>query len=95
MDPPDNPVDVPSRLDPQVVWENYPAGDLLGIGPPASGETPAAYIRRAERRSGDTLFAFLVREMCSEPLSRTERLRRCDRAIEEIAALKTALERQG
>ena len=73
---------------PRVLYEAYPDHDLLPIEPPKPGEAIGDFEVRA-RDAGDTLFLFLCRE-AEDEIDADEYLRRLDRAIRDIAAVREA-----
>jgi len=75
----------------QIIYGAYPDHDLLPIEPPRVDETIGAFSVRAEQ-AADTLFLFLCRE-ADDRIDACEYIKRLDRAIHDIQAIREAVER--
>ena len=77
---------------PRALYEAYPAHDLLPITPPTEKTSYDAFAREAEQ-AGDTLFLFLLRELCSptDPCTATEANARLGSAIRDLEEVRDAL----
>lgn len=77
---------------PRDIYTLYPDSDLLGAPVPHVRERLDTYFKRAGKDFGDTLFLFLLNECCEEEeISFDEILRRLDRAVEDIQAIRDGL----
>mgnify|MGYP003395796843 CR=1 FL=1 len=74
---------------PNLLYEAFPASDLLTIEPPPPGMTIEQFSIEAEE-SGDTLFLFLCRE-ADDDIELDEYLARLDRAIDDIESVRHAV----
>lgn len=77
---------------PHVLYEAYPDRDLLPITPPTQETSYDAFAREAEQ-AGDTLFLFLLRELCSpnDPCTITEANARLGSAMCDLEAVRDVL----
>lgn len=78
------------HITPKFVYDSYPDSDLLNI----SDVTPRTQLKEMNlEHCGDTLFAFLCKELCSKQdnISPEEGVRRCESAIRQIEAVRDAL----
>ena len=76
----------------QALYAAYPDHDLLPIAPPTAKTSYDAFAREAEH-AGDTLFLFLLRELCSpnDPCTATEADARLVSAIRDLEEVRDAL----
>ena len=75
-----------------ALYAAYPAHDLLPITPPTAKTSYAVFAQEAEQ-AGDTLFLFLLRELCSpnDPCTADEAIARLGSAIRDLEEVRDAL----
>lgn len=73
------------RLTPFDLYWSYPDADLLGMAPP---DPLTAWDQFDATNCGDTLFLFLVRELGEDCEGLGEQIRRLDRAIHDLMAVR-------
>lgn len=76
----------------KTVYDNYPDRDLLPITIEVTEETTLADIE--EHLDGDTLFLFLVRELCDSGNDECDvetAVSRCERAISDIERVRDGI----
>ena len=76
----------------QALYAAYPDHDLLPITPPTIKTSYGVFVREAEQ-AGDTLFLFLLRDLCSpnDPCTATEANARLGSAIRDLEEVRDAL----
>ena len=81
-----------NRITHQDLYRAYPDHDLLAITPPTKKTPYEKFVREAEH-AGDTLFLFLLREICSpaDPCTTAEAELRLASAIADIKEVRENL----
>jgi hypothetical protein len=79
---------------PRQVFDAWRDNDLFGFDPPEEGATYQEYRARLgdEGLASDRLFHFVLADLCGEDLAEGEADRRLVRAIEDLEAVRMALQ---
>lgn len=80
------------------VWDHYDHEFLPALLRPRDDDTGAAYLQRIAKRpravrEADTLFTFLISEVCSEEVDDELARVRLDRAIADIQGVRRSIRR--
>ena len=80
-------------ITPKQVFDALPDNDLFSFDPPEEGESYRDYRNRIgdERLKEDSLFLFILIELCGEDIDGDEARSRLDRAIQDIRAVQDAV----
>lgn len=83
-------------MKPIEVFRAYPDSDLLPYPEPGVDESGAEYYRKIRREChrGDTLFEFLISELCDDDVSDEEILQRAERALSDVQVVVHAAARK-